>query len=234
MLAIEAARAGEATGEATAVLRTLPGSARRRLPFRVRQRGLVLVALGVLAAALVAGGLLLAANNTHRGTGVAAGAAGTGTLIPVQLSEHSANAYNPFGDTPEHPETVGFAVDGDPSTYWTTQHYLGGNLGKPGVGVYLDAAPGVAGRALEIQTPTPGFDASVYVSNQAPKQPSGGSQDLGALGWQGPVASATAVRNGQRLMLDTANQRSRYYLLWITKLPPGQEAASISELTLFR
>ena len=35
-LAIEAARSGKSTGEATAVLRTLPESARRRLPFRLR------------------------------------------------------------------------------------------------------------------------------------------------------------------------------------------------------
>src|SRR6185503_6440943 len=36
VLAIETARAGAATGEATAVLRTLPGRARRRLPLRLR------------------------------------------------------------------------------------------------------------------------------------------------------------------------------------------------------
>jgi serine/threonine-protein kinase len=234
VLAIEAARSGEATGEATAVLRTLPGSARRRLPFRVRQRGWVLVGLGLLAAVLVAAGLLAAADNAHRGTGVAAGVAATPALTPVPLSEHSANAYNPFGTTPEHPESVGFAVDGDRSTVWTTQHYLGGNLGKPGVGLYLDAAPGVVGKAIEIQTPTAGFNADVYVASQTPKAPSGGSQDLTSLGWKGPVASVTGVRDGQRVRLDTAGQRFRYYLLWITKLPAGQEAASISELTLFK
>src|SRR4051812_32203333 len=37
-LAIEAARSGRSTGEATAVLRTLPGSARRRVPLRMRWR----------------------------------------------------------------------------------------------------------------------------------------------------------------------------------------------------
>src|SRR5436190_6811921 len=36
VLSIETARTGGATGEATSVLRTLPGSARRRLPLRVR------------------------------------------------------------------------------------------------------------------------------------------------------------------------------------------------------
>src|SRR3954467_12412257 len=45
-LAIEAARSGKSTGEATAVLRTLPESARRRLPFRMRHP---LPVLGVIA-----------------------------------------------------------------------------------------------------------------------------------------------------------------------------------------
>ena len=36
VLAIETARSGQATGEATAVIRTLPARARRRLPLRMR------------------------------------------------------------------------------------------------------------------------------------------------------------------------------------------------------
>src|SRR3984893_12366660 len=51
VLAIETARAGSATGEATTVLRTLPASAQRRVPFRVRHRLVAaLVGLIVLAA----------------------------------------------------------------------------------------------------------------------------------------------------------------------------------------
>src|SRR3984893_12366276 len=51
VLAIEAARAGSATGEVTTVLRTLPASAQRRVPFRVRHRLVAaLVGLIVLAA----------------------------------------------------------------------------------------------------------------------------------------------------------------------------------------
>src|ERR1700742_3321033 len=44
-LAIEAARSGKSTGEATAVLRTLPESARRRLPFRLRHTRSLLMAV---------------------------------------------------------------------------------------------------------------------------------------------------------------------------------------------
>src|SRR3984893_5139507 len=51
VLAIETARAGSATGEVTTVLRTLPASAQRRVPFRVRHRLVAaLVGLIVLAA----------------------------------------------------------------------------------------------------------------------------------------------------------------------------------------
>src|SRR3954471_984927 len=55
VLAIETARAGQVTGEATAVLRTLPGSARRRLPLRMRVApALVFVLMVLVAAAVVA------------------------------------------------------------------------------------------------------------------------------------------------------------------------------------
>src|SRR3569623_1548572 len=56
-LAIEAARLGTSTGEATAVIRTLPAHAKRRLPFRMRHPVSLLavsalVAVGALIAAL--------------------------------------------------------------------------------------------------------------------------------------------------------------------------------------
>src|ERR1700712_5155677 len=55
-LAIEAARQGTSTGEATAVIRTLPARARRRLPFRMRHSLPVLAIIAVLAA----GGVIIA------------------------------------------------------------------------------------------------------------------------------------------------------------------------------
>ena len=60
-------------------------------------------------------------------------------------------------------------IDNDPNTTWSTEQYYEGNLKKAGgvgLGIYLDAAPGVGGRAIEIQTPTPGFAAQVYVADQ--------------------------------------------------------------------
>ena len=48
------------------------------------------------------------------------------------------------------------------------------------------------------------------------------------------LASATSVRDHQRIKLSSVATPYRYYLLWLTTLPPGEESASISELTLFK
>jgi serine/threonine protein kinase len=58
-LAIELARTGHSTGEATAVLRTLPSSTRRRLPLRMRRPIPILAVAAVLAVAIAGAPLLL-------------------------------------------------------------------------------------------------------------------------------------------------------------------------------
>src|SRR5271165_1775112 len=70
---------------------------------------------------------------------------------------------------PENRDQIENVVDSDPNTTWSTEQYYEGNLKKPGgvgLGLYLDAAPGVAGKAIEIETPTPGFAAQVYVADK--------------------------------------------------------------------
>src|SRR4051812_3190527 len=57
-LAIEAARSGTSTGEATAVIRTLPAKARRRLPFRMRHPVSLLAVVGLFAVGAGGGALI--------------------------------------------------------------------------------------------------------------------------------------------------------------------------------
>jgi len=236
VLAIEASRSGQATGEVTTVLRTLPGSARRRLPWRMRHpaRWLASLALIWIVVAVV---LWLAAGHAHKGTGVAAGAGGHSGLEPVQLSQTAATGYNPFGTGPENRDQIPNLVDNDPNTTWTTEQYYDGTLRKPGgvgLGVYLDAAPGVAARALQIDTSTPGFGVQVYAADTVDQSLAyGSSTPLGGRGWQGPVGAAAHVQSGQRIAI-AVTRPYRYYLMWMTSLPPGSETATIAELTLYR
>jgi hypothetical protein len=150
---------------------------------------------------------------------------------PVQLSQTAAHDYNPFGTGLEHPTQVSNIVDGDPNTTWSTEHYVEGTLaGKPGIGLYLDAAPGVKARAIELQTPTPGFTAAIYASNSFHQLPYGDTTPLTQRGWTQVAAPRTI---SARTTIPLSDVRYRYYLIWITKLPPSSEVAEIAEATLF-
>jgi eukaryotic-like serine/threonine-protein kinase len=234
-LATETARSGHTpAGEVTSVMRTLPTPTRHRIPWSMRHRARWIALLGLLAAAGVVV-LVLAAGSTHRGTGVAPNVVAKPGLVPVALGQASAHDYNPFGTGPEHRAQVSNIVDGDPNTAWSTQHYLGGNLGqKPGMGVYVDAAPGLVARAVELQTGTPGFYAAVYAARAFDSQIGFGSPEpLAARGWT-LLSAAQPIKSRTTITLPASSTRYRYYLAWITKLPPHMESASINELTLFR
>jgi len=237
VLAIEAARSGQATGEVTSVLRTLPGATRRRLPWRMRHPARWVASLAIVAV-IVAIALVAAAQQAQRGTGVPPDVHSSAGLQAVPLSQTAAHDYNPFGTGPENHNRVQNVVDSDPNTIWSTAHYYEGTLDKAGgtgVGLYLDASPGVVARAVEIQTTTPGFDVQIYGARSVTlSYPYGNSTPLTARGWHGPLGSAAKVRNRQRIRLSSAATSYRYYLVWLTTLPPGQQSASISELTLFK
>jgi hypothetical protein len=97
---------------------------------------------------------------------------------------------------------VPYATDGDPSTYWATESYRypDGGLGKPGVGIVLDAGSAVALRQLVVTSDTPGYTAVI----QSGDSPTGPFADDSSK----EVAGAT-----QTFQLD--GTRARYYLIWI-------------------
>ncbi len=237
VLAIEAARSGQApTGEVTSVLRTLPGRTRSRLPWRLRHPVRWAASLALIAV-LVAIAIAIALNHTHRGTGTPSVSTNHAGLQPVALSQTAAHGYNPFGTGPENRDQIDNVVDNDPNTNWSTEQYYDGTLKKPGgvgLGVYLDAQPGVLARALEVRTPTPGFAVQVYVANSINLAlPYGNPTPLAQRGWEGPVGGSANVQSGERIKL-TLGARRRYYLLWMTELPTGRESAEITALTLFK
>jgi serine/threonine-protein kinase len=228
VLAIETARSGQATGEATAVLRTLPPSAQRRLPRRVLHPMRIVPVVLLLVAAAIAAGILLA-NRTERGTGQPRNLAPAPKgLSAISLKQSAAKDFDPPpGDGQEHSREADAILDRNPATTWSTESYQGGQFsgGKQGVGIFIDAKPSAAARVMEIQTPTPGWQGKVYVAKSGPP----GTLD----GWQ-QVAPIDMKAKKERIQLDTAGQRFRYYLIWITKLPPGKENAEISEVVLFQ
>lgn len=227
-LAMETARGRTVTGEATTVLRTLPGRTRRRLPLRRRTSAAVLILTTLLAGAVVAA-VLLAGPSAHRGTAPLGGAEKPAPGLQfVRLRSDAAHDYDPDGSGTkgEHPERVGLALDGDPNTYWNTENYQGG-LGKPGVGIYVDARPSTRAKRLELQTPTPGLDVEIYGAKKGPpdKLPDPGWVKLGAL---------ANVGRRKQIPLSSGASAYRFYLVWITKLPPNATQAKVAEIALLR
>ena len=228
-LAVEAARSGQTTGEATAVLRTLPGSARRGLPLRMRWRVPLVGLLLMVAVGAVAAGVLVkeARDNTTRGTGIPrAQPAPKAEFVSVKRT--SADDFDPLSeDKEEHGDEAFKAVDQEPGTAWDTESYEGGQLGKDGVGISVDAEPGVDARYIDVQTPKAGWAATIYAA-----LPGGGRPET--LSGFTRVGGGDVDKRRQRFSLETGGKRYRYYLVWITELPPESEKVEITEITIQR
>jgi tRNA A-37 threonylcarbamoyl transferase component Bud32 len=232
-LAIETARAGTASGEVTAVLRTLPSRTRRRISFSLRHRAVTpLLALAAVAAGV--GVAVWLAGRAHHGTGRPAQPPPP-KLSAVPLCQNCAHAYNPDGlggDTTQNDNQAGLAIDGNPTTYWETQDYYTGTLGKPGVGLYVDAQPGVAARDLRVDTDTPGFSVQIR-ARRTPPDPTAWDAGGNADGWT-LLGTVSSVGRHQDIRLTTGGTPYRYYLVWITQLPPGKQSVELNEVVLYR
>jgi serine/threonine-protein kinase len=233
-LAIEAARSGTSTGEATAVIRTLPARARRRLPFRMRHPLSLLAVVALVGVAVAVVALIIAQPDVpgvqvQRGTGAGkVSETPEGTRV-VSVQARSAHDYDPLGDDEEHREQTSRTVDRDEGTAWTTEQYPAGleGAGKAGVGVYIDAKPRVEAVEMQIVTPEPGWRATIYAA------PPGDVPKSIENGWK-KVGGGTVSNDEKRFKLDTGGEQFRYYLVWITKLGPDAERAEISEIRLLQ
>ena len=201
VLAIETARAGSATGEVTAVLRTLPVGHAAPRPVPGAPPGVRRAGAGDRAARDRWRGRVARHQDPPRHRALPSPRRRSGALQPVSLCQSCAQGFNPLGNPIDEAPNAGLAIDNQPNTAWDTQHYYDQKLNKSGTGIYLNASPGVAARELRILDATPGFTAVVYARNDTPplKAPPGN-------GWT-PVSSPTVVGKSTTVPLDTAEHR---------------------------
>jgi serine/threonine-protein kinase len=185
--------------------RSVPGNA----PRGGRAWPLLLVLL--LALALAGGAAYYLTHRHHAAAGATGGGGGPAPSRPVPL--RGLTAYDPEGDHAEHNSDAVYAADGNPSTYWGTEHYR--SFTKSGVGVVLDAGRSARVRTVVVTSDTPGFTAQI----QAGSSPAGGFQ---------PVSPSRTVNGTTAFPIHGGP--ARYYLVWITKLPPGSDVAHVNEV----
>ena len=166
------------------------------------------VVLALAGAAVALGVIELGGFGSKHGT--PGGDVGSTSVVAIQ----AVGSYDPTsdgGDGSEHNDSVADATDGKPSTFWTTDIYRSPSFGglKPGVGLVLDAGTAVALKTLTVVTDTPGFTAKIQAGASA----------------SGPFSddSSTQTVNGTTTFA-LRGTTARYYVVWLTSLPPGNTA----------
>jgi eukaryotic-like serine/threonine-protein kinase len=139
---------------------------------------------------------------------------GGGTAKATSVTLSGVTAYDPDGDQTEHDSSAGNATDGNPGTYWNTEHYDGG-LNKQGVGLVLDAGANKQLTQLVVRSGTPGYVAVIKAGDS-----SGGPFT--------PVSKSQTGGSSTTFALD--GDPARYYVVWITDLGPSS-SVEINEVT---
>ena len=185
------------------------------------RRALVGWLVGIVAAAVVVGGLWLVARpdttptagpqssrSSAPSSSTASSAAPTGAIVPIVAVK---DFDPPPGNGTENPAQVPLAWDGDPSTAWHTVTYfhrpdLGGL--KPGVGLLVDLGSPQTVGAVRLRLL--GHGTSVQLLAAA--QPGTVLDDFT------PVAQASSA--GEVVTLrPSIPLHQRYLLIWLTRLP---------------
>jgi hypothetical protein len=172
-----------------------------------------LVPLILVAAALGAVGIYFAVTRTS--VGDLGGSTPPATHSrPVRLT--GVGAWDPQGGDGEHDADAPRAADGDPATYWGIEHYQ--SFDKPGVGVVLQAPSAVHLKSLTVATDTPGFTAEIQFG-------------ASAQGPFGTVVSPSRVVGARTRFPIRGSKTAKFYLMWITQLPPGSDTAHVNEVS---
>ena len=125
---------------------------------------------------------------------------------PVKLT--GAGAYDPQGDHHENNDLAPLAVDGNPATFWKTEHY--NSFSKSGVGLLLDAGRRRTLSRVFVSTDSAGSSAQIELGDNA-------AGPFHAVSPDRPLSGTTAFTL-------TRGAAGRYVVIWITSLPQTGEA----------
>ncbi len=134
---------------------------------------------------------------------------------PKPIALTGVGAYDPEGDRHENDDLARLAVDGNPSTYWKTEHYRHA-FSKSGVGLVLDAGRRRSISKVVVVTDSPGASARIELGDNA----------------AGPFDPASAERplNGTTAFPLTKGAAGRYVVVWVTAIPEPAGEAHIAEV----
>ncbi len=189
-----------------------------------------LVAAGALAAFLVAILVIVITSATSGGGSSSSPTTTAGTTTVTQTTRPTTTAptpkqvavkltgtgaYDPEGDQHENDDLAPLAVDGDPTTFWKTEHYTKAFF-KKGVGLVLDAGRSLGLSRVVVETDGRGSSAQILLGNN----PAGPFHPVSA---DRPLTGTTTFRLNK-------GAAGRYIVIWVTAIPQAVGEAHITEV----
>jgi hypothetical protein len=96
------------------------------------------------------------------------------SVTPQDLPITALSTLDPQGSPPtENDDLLAELVDGDPETRWRTDTYSAADFGnlKDGLGIVIDLGEVVQPTALTLETPSPGINYDIRVSDELSNDP---------------------------------------------------------------
>ena len=183
---------------------TKPGRRRRRAP------GLVVLGL-VVTGAIVAGVLFYDRQQHHGGASNGTGSSGGApTAAPRNIAQVELFMLK---GTPDDPQDLPKAIDGNPATYWHTDYYGTATFGNlyPGLGLAIQLKKPADLHHLVVMSSTDGWSAQAYTSST---QVASGPNQLAA--WGSPTVTKVGINGSATFSL--GGRRGQWVLLWLTNL----------------
>jgi hypothetical protein len=211
-----------------------PNASSRR--FALRSWMLVPAIVVFVGAATIVGGLAFGRLEVGGPLGIRAAAPKTpvptspaaSAAVPIKVvAVRDVDPVSDGGDGSEDPQQTGLAIDGNPATAWSTDHYASADFGnlKPGVGLWLDLGGPATVRSITITTPVGGWNVELIGGSH----PDPGGQPMrdasGRTTFTVPTGTTT---------VEVTPTRTDGVLLWITRLAPdgGRYSASVAEVSV--
>ena len=205
----------------------------RRPEGNAAARGIIAVVVVLVIAALAAAGWMIS-KSLHSGTTSSAGRqtpsasrSGSAAAQSSVLKPASDSTYNLYGGgNNEDAAKAGLAIDGDPTTAWSTQWYASPKLGglKPGTGLIIDMGRSVRLSQVEVLFSSGCCtSADVYLGN---------SSDISQAAFSSftQVGSASSVSGDHKYPI-SGSATGRYVLVWLTSLPRALASSGVPSNT---
>jgi len=205
-------------------------------PATERRRSVSKLVIGVAVMLVLSlAGLLLtikALSGPDAGAGArpattASGAAGrpNGQPAPIPLTASQLRIVDSKKGDRTELTGAGAMVDGNPATYWKTDHYrdnpeFGGS--KPGMGVLIDLGAPKAVTTVKISFANRGATVELRKGTSLPSANADGDEQI----YQTYQLIGQPQEAGSTIVLNSDGEPVQYLLIWISKLPPAVDDPS--------